>query len=121
MASEPQRAAAGGGGEFVRLLEVALAPVEPPAALADELEARLTEVQAAALEELNDWELVAMRNPRNWVRPAAAVAVGTAAGAALLVLRMRHVQRRRPGLGGIADRARRDVTGAVSQARSRLR
>ena len=36
-----------------------------------------------------------MRDPRNWVRPAAAVVVGTAAGAALVVLRARQ-QRRAP-------------------------
>jgi hypothetical protein len=110
-----------GGGEIVRLLEAALAPIEPPALLADELEARLAEVQAAALEELHDWEIRAMRDPRNWVRPAAAVAVGTAAGAALVVLRMRHARRRPPALPKLADRARRDVLEAISEARSRLR
>ena len=62
-------------------------PVEPPAGFVDELESRLADVQAAALEaleELSDWELDAMRDPRNWVRPAAALAVGTAAGTALV-------------------------------------
>ena len=56
----------------MRLLEAALAPVEPPAGLGDELEERLADVQAAALEaleELADWEIAAMRDPRNWVRP----------------------------------------------------
>jgi hypothetical protein len=109
-----------GGGEIVRLLEVALAPVEPRAELGDELERRLAEVREAALGELADWELAAMRDPRNWVRPAAAVAVGTAAGAALLVVRMRHAQRRRTGLRGLADQSRRDLWDAIATARARL-
>jgi hypothetical protein len=108
------------GGEIVRLLEVALAPVEPRAELGDELERRLAEVREAALGELADWELAAMRDPRNWVRPAAAVAVGTAAGAALLVVRMRHAQRRRTGLRGLADQSRRDLWDAIATARARL-
>jgi hypothetical protein len=107
------------GVEIVRLLEAALAPVEPPARLGDQLEARLAEVQAAALEELAEWELRAMRDPRNWVRPAAAVAVGTAAGAALLVVRMRRKQRSR--LRGLADQGRRELTDALSGARARIR
>jgi hypothetical protein len=121
MAEAHGAAGAEGGGEIVRLLEMALAPIEPPARLADELEQRFAEVQAAALEELHDWEIRAMRDPRNWVRPAAAVAVGTAAGAALLVLRMRHARRRQQALPKLAERARRDVLEAISDARSRLR
>jgi hypothetical protein len=107
------------GGEIVRLLEAALAPIEPPARLGDQLETRLAEVQAAALEELADWEIAAMRDPRNWVRPAAAVAVGTAAGAALLVLRMRRRQRSK--LRGLADQSRRELLDAISGARARIR
>ena len=38
-----------------------------------------------------------MRDPRNWVRPVAAVAIGTAAGAGLVILRVRaHGKRRKP-------------------------
>ena len=107
--------------EIVRLLESALAPIEPPARLADELEAMFAALQAAALEELTDLEVAEMRDPRNWVRPAAAVAVGTAAGAALLVLRMRHGRRRRGGLPALADRMRRDAIEAISEARERIR
>jgi hypothetical protein len=93
--------------------------VEPPERLSDQLEARLAEVQAAALEELSEWELGAMRDPRNWARPAAAVAVGTAAGAALVVMRMRRKQRSR--LRGLADQGRRELLNAISDARSRIR
>ncbi len=111
----------GGGGEIVRLLEVALAPIDPPSGFGDELESRLSQVQAAALGELSEWEIGAMRDPRNWVRPAAAVAVGTAAGAALVVLRMRRAQRQRTGLPAIAGQARREVLGAIAGARARIR
>jgi hypothetical protein len=107
--------------EFVRMLEMALAPVEPPARLGDELERRLAKVQAAALEELTEWEVAAMRDPRNWVRPAAAVAVGSAAGAALLIVRLRRARQQRSNLPAVAQAARRDLLDAVSAARSRLR
>jgi hypothetical protein len=36
-----------------------------------------------------------MRDPRNWVRPVAAATIGTAAGAGLVVLRVRRQQKRR--------------------------
>ena len=104
---------------MIKLLEAAFAPVEPPERLGEALEARLANIQEMALEELSDWELAAMRDPRNWVRPAAAVAVGTAAGAALIVLRARR--RQRSGLRALADQSRRDVLDAIADARSRLR
>ena len=115
--TEPGRA----GQEIVHLLEAVLSPVEPREGLDDELEQRLTKVRAAALEELADWELAAMRDPRNWARPVAAVAVGTAAGAALLLVRARRSRRRRSGLRGLADQGRRELLDAVSGARARLR
>ena len=49
----------------------------------------------AAADELADWEMSAMRDPRNWVRPVAAVVVGTVAGGALVVVRARQQQPRR--------------------------
>ena len=76
-----------------RLLEAALAPIDPPAGFVDELETKLTVVQTAAieaLEEMSDWELAAMRDPRNWVRPAVAIVAGTAAGTALVLLQVRR-------------------------------
>ncbi len=72
---------------FERLLREALAPVEPPADLADRLESTLTSITELAAEELEAWELSAMRDPRNWARPAAALVVGGAAGTALVLLR----------------------------------
>jgi hypothetical protein len=58
---------------FERLLREALAPVEPPADLTNRLENTLTSITELAAEELEAWELSAMRDPRNWVRPAALV------------------------------------------------
>jgi hypothetical protein len=83
------------------LLRRALAPVEPPADLALRLEDTLTSLTELAAEELEAWELSAMRDPRNWVRPAAAVVVGTGAGLALVLLRAR----RRAMSGGSESRA----------------
>ena len=72
------------------LLRRALAPVEPPDDLVPRLEETLTNLTELAAEELEGWELSAMRDPRNWVRPAAALVVGTGAGLALVVLRARR-------------------------------
>jgi hypothetical protein len=72
------------------LLQRALSPVEPPEDLVARLEGALTNLAEIAVEELEAWELSAMRDPRNWARPAAALLVGTTAGAALVVLRSRH-------------------------------
>ncbi len=77
------------------LLHKALSPVEPPEDLGRRLESTLTSLTESAVEELEAWELSAMRDPRNWVRPAAAVVVGGSAGVALVLLRARH--RARPG------------------------
>jgi hypothetical protein len=108
----------------MRMLEHALAPIEPPASFVDQLESRLADVEAAALEaleEMTDWELDAMRDPRNWVRPVAALAVGTAAGTALVVLGLRRNRRRRPGLRGLAEQSGQTLSGAMSSARSLIR
>ena len=54
-----------------------------------------------AADELEAWELSAMRDPRNWARPAAALVAGSAAGAALVLLRARrraHSAERPPGM-----------------------
>jgi hypothetical protein len=81
--------------DFEGLLKRALAPVEPPADLAARMEATLAELTELAQGELEGWELASMRDPRNWVRPVAAIAVGTTAGAALVLLRVRQQHRRR--------------------------
>ena len=59
--------------EFELLLRRALAPIDPPADLADRVETTLANLAGLAADELESWELRSMRDPRNWVRPAAAV------------------------------------------------
>jgi predicted nucleic acid-binding protein len=78
-----------------RLLRSALVPIEPPERLSDRLERGLSELTEAAAEQLADWELSSMRDPRNWARPVGAVVVGTLAGGALVVVRARQQQRKR--------------------------
>jgi hypothetical protein len=92
------------------LLADALRPIEPPEDLASRVEVTLsaiTEQAAAALgswaDELTESELQSLRDPRNWVRPVAAVAVGGAAAGALVVVGARR--RRKPtGLRAGASR-----------------
>jgi hypothetical protein len=71
---------------FEGLLREALAPVEPPADLVERLEGTLTTITELAADELEAWELSAMRDPRNWARPAAAIVAGGAAGTPLFLL-----------------------------------
>ncbi|MGA2469809.1 MAG: hypothetical protein ABSG64_03875 [Solirubrobacteraceae bacterium] len=78
------------------LLKQALAPVDPPEDLSTRVMHKLQSISDSAAEELEGWELAAMRNPRNWARPAAALVGGTAAGAGLVLLRMHQRHRRRP-------------------------
>jgi hypothetical protein len=99
--------------DFELLLRRALAPVEPPNDLSERLETTLANITELAADELEAWELGAMRDPRNWVRPVAAAVVGTSAGAALVVLRARaRAKRRQPSSPlDAAERALRDVFG----------
>jgi hypothetical protein len=96
---------------FEGLLREALSPVEPPEDLALRLEGALRSITDLAADELQEWELSAMRDPRNWARPATAVVAGGAAGTALVLLRARrrtHVDVSRSGvLGGTRDTAER--------------
>ena len=71
------------------LLRSALRPIEPPEKLSGRVEETLSAVTEAAAEELSAWaeelsesELRSLRDPRNWVRPAAAIAAGGVAAAA---------------------------------------
>ena len=88
------------------LLADALRPIDPPDDLATRVESTLTAITEQAAAELSSWadelsetELDALRDPRNWVRPVAAVAAGTVAGGALVLVGMRR--RRRPTGGGL--------------------
>jgi hypothetical protein len=81
--------------DFEGLLRQALAPVDPPERLSQRLEATLSTLTDAAAEELDAWEMSAMKDPRNWVRPVVAVGVGGVAGVGLVVLRTRAKNKKR--------------------------
>jgi hypothetical protein len=100
------------------LLRSALTPVEPPEALSDRLERHLTELTDLAAEELAEWELSAMGDPRNWVRPVAAATVIGVAGGALVVVRARQRSKKKhvtglraleQGLQDVVDRVGRTL------------
>jgi hypothetical protein len=79
--------------DFEALLRQAFAPVDPPASLSLEIEARLTKLSEAAWEELEHWELEALTDPRNWTRlarPVGAGAIAVGAGVGLVLLRARR-------------------------------
>ena len=97
-----------------RLLRSALVPVEPSEALTDRLERHLSELTDAAVIELAEWDPAAMRDPRNWARPAAALVVGGLAGGALVVVRARQQHRKRQATGLRAlEKSMRAVAGDV--------
>jgi hypothetical protein len=97
------------------LLSDALRPIEPPDDLVSRVESTLTTITEQAAAELSSWadelsegEREALRDPRNWIRPVTAVAAGTLAGGALVVVGMRR--RRRPsGLRATAENVLKQV------------
>ena len=103
---------------FEGLLREALAPVEPPADLVERLEGTLTSITEMAADELEAWELSAMRDPRNWARPAAALVLGGAAGAGLVLLRVRARHRaRKAGSGNLLQLAERTLQDIAEETR----
>ena len=99
------------------MLQRAFAPVEPPERLYSAFESRLEQITLDAAEELSDWELAAMRDPRNWVKPAVALAAGAGAAGALVVLGIRN-RRKGDDSGAAAVRALGDaLTDAAADAR----
>lgn len=102
-----------GATDFEALLREALTPIDPPEDLAQRLELTLVNLTELAQEELESWELSAMRDPRNWVRPAAAAIVGATAGTALVLLRVRsrhrHRRQQSANLLELAERTLKDV------------
>src|SRR5215207_7243231 len=93
--------------DFEALLSRALAPVDPPEDLVERLETTLVELTEAAADQLEAWELGAMHDPRNWVRPAAAIVVGASAGTALVLVRARRRAKPR-NIFDAAEKALRD-------------
>ena len=98
-----------------RLLADALRPIDPPEDLATRMETTLSSIAEQAAAELSSWaddlsegELEALKDPRNWVRPVAAVAVGGVAAGALVVVEARR-RRRQHGVRQSAERFLRDL------------
>ncbi len=97
-----------------RLLRSALVPIDPPVSLTDSLERRLTEHVDAAADELGDWELRAMKDPRNWAGPIGAAAVLAAAGGSLVIVRTRQQHKKRGGSGLRAlEKSAHEVSGDI--------
>jgi hypothetical protein len=122
MAAEPTR-------DVENLLRSALRPIEPPENLAGRVEETLSAVTEAAAEELSAWaeelsesELRSLRDPRNWVRPAAAIAAGgiAAGGLVLVELRRRGGGKRSNRLTGLADQVSDIADQVRDQVRNRL-
>jgi hypothetical protein len=118
MAAEPAR-------DVESLLRSALRPIEPPEKLSGRLEETLSAVTEAAAEELSAWaeelsesELRSLRDPRNWVRPAAAIAAGGIAAGGLVLVELRRRGDKRPNrLSGLADQ----VSDIANQVRDQVR
>jgi hypothetical protein len=108
--------------DLEEMLRRALAPIEPPEDLKTRVESTLLKLTDAAVDELEGWELSSMRDPRNWVRPVVATAVGASAGTALVILRVRQQQRRRAAQSrNPLDFAQRTLRAAVGEARKLAR
>jgi hypothetical protein len=103
---------------FEALLRQALTPVDPPADLRQRLEGTLVNLTELAQDELEAWELSTMRDPRNWVRPAAAAVVGATAGTALVLIRVRSRHRsRKQQSESLVDLAERTLQDIAEEAR----
>ena len=86
------------------------------------VETTLQELTDAAVDELEAWEIGAMRDPRNWVRPVVAGAVGVTAGTALVVLRVRNERKKRAAASSNPlDLVRRTLRAAAGEARKLAR
>jgi hypothetical protein len=121
MAAEPSR-------DVETLLRSALRPIEPPENLAGRVEETLSAVTEAAAEELSAWaeelsesELRSLRDPRNWVRPAAAIAAGGIAAGGLVLVELRRRGDKRPNrFAGLADQVSDIADQVRDQVRNRL-
>ena len=106
-------------------LRAALAPIEPPLHLQQRLEETLDSLVEFAAEELEAWELEAIKDPRNWPRAASArpPRSSSAAGAAVGLVVLRTQRKRAQAPGPVARRARPrrpDVRDAMREARKVL-
>jgi hypothetical protein len=104
--------------DFESLLKRALSPVEPPKELEARLEGTLGSLVGMAADELEAWELGAMRDPRNWVRPVAAAAVGSTAAVGLVLVRtQRRRHKRRKEADSTVDLLGRTMRDLAREAR----
>ena len=101
--SSERSGTSGGGADVEGLLRRALAPVEPPEGLSARVRNTLQSIRETAAEELEGWELAAMRDPRNW------------AGAGLVVLGLH--QRRRSRSRTLLERAEQTASDVATGAR----
>jgi hypothetical protein len=100
------------------LLRRALSPVEPSKELEARLEGTLGTLVDMAADELEAWEMSAMRDPRNWVRPVAAAAIGSSAAIGLALVRtQRRRHKRRREAHGAADLLGRTLRDLAREAR----
>ncbi len=107
--------------EVERLLRYALVPVEPPGAVTERLERRLTELTDAAVDELAEWDPSALGDPRRWARLVGAGVVAAGAGGALILVRARQKQSRREARGLVALQKGVREVGGDALARFRRR
>jgi len=100
------------------MLKRALSPVEPPKELEARLELTLGSLVDMAAEELEAWEMAAMRDPRNWVRPVAAAAIGSGAAVGLVLVRtQRRRHKRRKEADSPVDLVSRTLRDLAREAR----
>jgi len=107
--------------EMERRLRAALHPIEPPVHLQRRLEQTLDNIVELAADELESWEIEAIKDPRNWPRaaigPATALVVGSGAAVGLVVLRtQRRRHKRRAASKGVRDLAARTMRAAAREA-----
>ena len=103
--------------DFEILLREAFAPIEPPEDLEARLEDRLSTLAIAAAEELEGWELGAMRDPRNWIPTVTAATVGGAAAVGLVLVRtQRRRHKRRDASDNVFELAQNTVRDLAHEA-----
>jgi hypothetical protein len=99
------------------LLREALQPIDPPDELEARLEDRLRTMAIAAVEELEGWELSAMRDPRNWLPTVAAAGVGAGAAVGLVLVRtQRRRHKRRAASANMLELAEHTVRDLAREA-----
>lgn len=109
--------------EIELLLSRVLSPVEPPERLKESVQARLEKWTDQAVDDIESWEISAMRDPRNWgkiVKPAAGAAVVATAGTALVLLRAHNQSKQQKSLDPF-EAAEKTARLVAEEARKLLR